>query len=134
MFISSDTIDYIPVSSVRISEVHNSSIAGLCCSPDGIMYMLDAGRSLIYRIDLTNGDCNTIAEGKFENPVDITFFGMFIIVLVTNGLILLTPMGLLLKKYDFAFRSSPKAVCICDDTILVTAQNADIFKFIIEIK
>ena len=71
--------------------------------------------------------------GKVESAVDIAFFGIFVVVLLNNGLLLFNPQGLLLKKYIFAFPSTPVSVCTTHDSIIVTGENADISNFQIDI-
>ena len=96
--------------------------------------MLDNGHSRIYRIDLQNGDCNVIGRGSLYFPVDVTTFGMFLVVLTRTGLLIFTHMGVLLKKYCVEFRSTPNGVTISADAILVIGENSELYKFIIEIK
>ena len=69
-----------------------------------------------------------------ESPVDITFFGIFVVVLNKNGIVLFDPKGLLLKRFYYKFTSRPKAVCIADSTIIVTGENTEICRLDIEIE
>ena len=113
-------------------EIHRTSIAGLCCSGEGVLFILDAGRSLVYLLDLKAKECKSFGAGYLESPVDITFFGIFLVVLNKNGIALFDPEGLLLKRFYFKFNSRPKAVCIADSTIIVIGENAEICKLEIE--
>ena len=124
--------DYIPVSSVASSSIHEASIAGLCCSPGGGVYVLDSGRALVYHVDMKTKDCSSFGGGYIQSAVDIAFFGIFVVVLTKNSIVLFSPAGTFLRRFFFQFSSTPKAVCIADSTILVTGEEAKIFKFHIE--
>ena len=95
--------------------------------------MLDSGRSLIYCLDLGNGDCFTIGEGKLVNAVDISVFGIFIVVLKTDSILLFSQVGAFLKLFKFNFSSTPIAVTHTFDTILVTGGNKEIYQFVIDL-
>ena len=77
-----------------MSDVDASSISALCCSPTGQLFLLDAGLSAIYRLDLASGDCMMVA--KIDNVVDISFFG---------GLMVMDHEGNVLKKHNTVFSS-----------------------------
>jgi hypothetical protein len=109
---------------VKISEIHDSFISGLSCSPEGILYMLDTGLSSVYRVDLNNGDCTRILQ--LESAVDIVYFGIFVVILTKTGVIMLNPMGKLIQTFSTSFPSLPVAVTHNNDSIIVTCQAADI--------
>ena len=95
------------------------------------MFMLDTGLSRIYRLDVGNGDCITIA--KTDNALDIAFFGAFIVVLFNNALLLLDSDGAVLKKFSTEFPSPPVSVCATHAAIIVIGQEADITNFKIDL-
>ena len=131
-YIFSDTrTEHVPISSVKLSEVHSSAISGLCSSPEGYVFMLDTGLSRIYRLDVGNGDCITIA--KTDNALDIAFFGAFVVVLLNNALLLLDSDGAVLKKFSTEFPSPPVSVCATHASIIVIGQEADITNFKIDL-
>ena len=65
--------------------------------------------------------------------MDITFFGIFVVVLNKNGIVLFDPKGLLGKRCYYKLTSRPKAVCVADSTIIITGENAEICRLDIEI-
>ena len=93
--------------------------------------MLDSGRSLIYCLDLGNGDCFTI--GKTSECHGHIHFGIFIVVLKTDSILLFSQVGAFLKLFNFNFSSTPIAVTHTFDTILVTGGNKEIYQFVIDL-
>ena len=94
--------------------------------------VLDGGLNRVYHINLETGDCMSFGHGKLDKPVDITFFGMFLVIVSQSGLEMYTPMGLFLQKFMFKFTNA-KTVNIADDTILVTSCDGVMYQFIIQI-
>ena len=116
---------------MKLSDVDASSISGLCCSPAGLLFLLDSGLSAIYRLDLSTGDCATIA--RLESAIDLSFFGVFVVVLLQNGILLLDPEGNVLKKHTVVFPSQPVAVCTTFASIIVICENAAICSYKIDL-
>ena len=112
---------------MKMSDVDASSICALCCSPTGQLFLLDVGLSAIYRLDLARGDCITVA--KIDNVVDISFFGVFLVVLLPSGLMIMDHKGNVLKKHNTVFSSKPVAVCNTLSSIIVTGADTDIWSF-----
>ena len=116
------------------SALHEVTIAGLCCSAEKSLYMLDGGRARVYCLDIETKDCFSFGAGYLDGAVDITTFGMFVLVVTKNSIVLFSPDGKFLRRFFFQFSSAPKAVCIADSTVLVTGEAAEIFRFHLEIE
>ena len=124
MFWSETSTEHIAISTVKMSAIRDSFVSGLSCSPEGILYMLDTGLASVYRVDLNTEDCTRILQ--LESAVDIVYFGIFVIIVTKNGVIVFDPMGKLVKAISTSFPSLPVAVSHNSDSIIVTCQAADI--------
>ena len=96
------------------------------------MYVLDTGSAHVYLIDMKTKDCSSFGGGYIQCAVDIAYFGIFVIVLTKNSIVLFSPAGKFLRRFFYQFSSTPKAVCIADSTLIVTGEEAELFKFHIE--
>ena len=88
----------------------------------------------MYQLDMETNDCSSFGSGYLESPVDITYFGIFVVVLNKTGIVLFSAAAEFLRRFYFNFSSAPKSVCIADSTIIVTGENAEIFRFHIKME
>ena len=57
MFIlSPDCVEHFPIC-LKVSEVPDVKISGISCSKQGIVFLADSGRGVVYRLDLNDGTC-----------------------------------------------------------------------------
>jgi hypothetical protein len=63
MFIlSPDCVEHYPIC-LKVNEVLDVQISGISCSKQGIVFLSDSGRGVVYRLDLNDGTCFNFGRG-----------------------------------------------------------------------
>ena len=72
-------MEHYPIS-VKMEDVPDVKISGITCSTHGVVFLADIARSLIYRLDITDGTCFSFGKDILSNvkiylraAVSITF-------------------------------------------------------------
>ena len=68
---SENKVEHYPIS-VKLEDVPCVEIAGLSCSEEGILFLADKGRSLVYRLDLSDGTCFSFVKDKISKSLIVT--------------------------------------------------------------
>ena len=65
---SRDHVEHYPLG-IKLEEVPEVIISGMCCSPSGVVFLSDKGRSLVYRIDLNDGTFFPFGKGQLSKSI-----------------------------------------------------------------
>lgn len=68
IYFSEDRVEHYPIS-VKLEDVPHVQISGLSCSEEGILFLADKGRSLVYRFDVSDGTSYSFGKGKLSKTI-----------------------------------------------------------------
>ena len=58
-------MEHIPVA-VKLEDVPDVTIYGICCSESGLLFMVDKTRNMVYRLDTMTCSSFSFGEGKMS--------------------------------------------------------------------
>lgn len=88
-------MEHCPIS-VKLEDVPSVQISGVSCSTEGVMFLSDRNRSLIYRLDIEDGTSFSFGKAALSRSMQ-TFFpleDLFLIQVALRMCLLVARMSL----------------------------------------
>ena len=146
---STGPVRHIPISSVQPEQSDGCIISGICISNEGILFIVDNGLKVVYRVDIDTGDCSSFGKGAFGkcrpyfyssicnfniavHTVDVSMWSDYLLVLDDEAVHVFTPMGVLIKSCSVKLLFTPRSIDVIEGNVLIAGIMGAVYTYKIQ--